>query len=519
MSIETTSDNGFQSLPLAPGLTARVKSPGMTVAWESVTQPANKAAFAARVVPASDWESALAANGMESQAALRGTVKAVAEPSALKLTQPDSPDAFAELLLSTNPGEGLLISTEVDGVRQWIFPTNPPATRSAPGNKVRLAAPAEPAELRFLIPQSYLHPGGSHKSLVPGADAGVMEIVRFKWVDDLLDRGGEKAMEWIGKHVETKQEGFRWFKPAADYPYMRPEELAQLKGRTLILVHGIFSSVEGAFKHMALTSDPVPKVTPVFEYLRTIYGKNIIGWDHWTIGRDPFTNAQQMLEALPAGLEVDILCHSRGALVVRAALEHPKLILDSTRCFSSVGKAIFVAGACQGSQLAEVKNVTRLLNVYSAFGSIPALGAVGVALKVLAGVLKVVAHGAVHLPSIAALSPDPDDNKFLGELNQSPFTPTGEIVVAHANYDPSHGIFMRLLDLNLDFVFRQANDLVVPFTGVETFDRWQTVGSNYAFGSATAKQDAVMHTTFFQHPDIHQMLQTELLPKPAVPGP
>lgn len=68
-----------------------------------------------------------------------------------------------------------------------------------------------------------------------------------------------------------------------------------------------------------------------------------------------------------------------------------------------MGKAIFLAVANQGSQLATRSNINRLLNIYSAVASIPILGAAGVVLKLLVGVLKVLAQIALRLPSIEVL--------------------------------------------------------------------------------------------------------------------
>src|ERR1043166_1221334 len=125
------------------------------------------------------------------------------------------------------------------------------------------------------------------------------------------------------------------------------------------MTHGIFSSLKGAFNDI---SDPAG---PVLQHLRSIYGDNIIGWDHRTVAKTPLDNAREMLSALPAGMTPpDILCHSRGALVTRAMLEHSTLEASRKSRFSSVGKAIFIAGATQGSQLASEAHLKRLLNIY-----------------------------------------------------------------------------------------------------------------------------------------------------------
>jgi len=275
--------------------------------------------------------------------------------------------------------------------------------------------------------------------------------------------------------------------------------------RVLLLTHGIFSSLEGAFNGIS------DEASPVLQHLRSVYQDRILGWDHWTVAKTPLENATDMLAAMPAGFRPDIVCHSRGALVTRAVLEHPSLEPTRKALFASVGKAVFIAGANQGSQLAMLPNLNCLLNIYAAVGSIPILGAVGVVLKVIVGLLKVLAQVATRLPSIAALSTDESKNPFLKALNGPTLTPTGEIVVAHANYDPSKGLLAKFLDLNVDTVFNAANDMVVPYTGAEIFDKWQHVGTNINYGTATQTQGVVMHTNFFFQPGIHALLASELV--------
>ena len=53
--------------------------------------------------------------------------------------------------------------------------------------------------------------------------------------------------------------------------------------------------------------------------------------------------------------------------------------------------------------------------------------------------------------------------------------------------------------------------MVVPFTGAEVFDKWQQVGTNLRYGTATATQPVVMHTNFFFQPGVQQLLQSALV--------
>jgi hypothetical protein len=359
-----------------------------------------------------------------------------------------------------------------------------------------------------MIPRSTLSRGGGTTAFTEDVSGAVVRFFRFKLIEELINAPVKRILQWIAKNVEakSKKEGFRFFDPQHDFPYLSATDLQKLSGkRVLLLTHGLFSSLPGAFAGIA---DPAG---PVLKHLRGIYGRNIIGWDHWTVSKTPLETATDLLAKLPANIKPDIICHSRGALVTRAMLEHPTLKASRESRFAAVGKAIFVAGGCQGSQLVNFANINRLLNIYSAVGSIPLLGSAGVVLNVIVGFLRVLAHGVTSLPSFEALSSDLTKNKFIQELNKEHMTPTDEIVVVHANYDPSKGPLAGLLDLNLDVVFGTANDMVVPFTGAEVFDKWQQVGTNFRFGTAQETQPVVMHTNFFLQPGVQQLLQAELV--------
>jgi hypothetical protein len=529
MEIITRADLEVTPLDVAEGITIGVRAPGIQVRWRSVEAPAAAMiafnALAAGGDPETEWGAAMAEHGLTHFAAVDVTPIAFDTERTLMLSMPESNDVFVELSPPRPPGQGLLAMVDTGGIVQWFLPVNVP--RGIVDDQP-FAGPVEiggaevvaplainvedslPDEFRFLIPHSVVARGGAQVSAfglgAAGIGGAIVHFFRFDIVKELIGAALETVVKWIADHVDTKTEGFRRFDSARGFPLMTAAELQQMHGRVLLLTHGIFSSLRGAFNDI---SDPAG---PVLQHLRAIYGDNIIGWDHRTVAKSPLDNAREMLAALPPNMTPpDIVCHSRGALVTRAMLEHSTLQASRTSRFTSVGKAIFIAGATQGSQLASEAHLNRLLNIYSAVGSIPALGAAGVVLSVIVGFLKVLAHGATRLPSIQALSSDVASNTFLQDLNQKLMTPTGEIVVAHANYDPSQGPLARLLDLNVDTVFGTANDMVVPFTTAEVFDKFQQVGTNVRFGTALVTQPVVMHLNFFSQPSIQQLLQTELI--------
>jgi len=501
MEIVTHGEMNPTEIAVSDAVSVRVRAPGIPIRWSTVEAVPELAGAAA--ADDGGWGEAIAANDLEPAGAVEALPLAEEAAPVPMLATAESDDAQVELRAVPLPGEGLLVMVENNGVVQWYLPANSPQALSVPMG----VAPGEQDELRFLIPRSTLS-----QPTLPGfggaIGGAIVRFFRFKLIQELIDAPMTAVLSWIAEKVErrTKEEGFRYFDRDRDFPLVPQQELQAMSGqRVLLLTHGIFSSLRGAFAGFA---DPG---NALMQHLRGVYGNNIIGWDHWTVARTPLENAEALLGALPPNIQPDIVCHSRGALVTRAMLEHPSLAVRRQSRFASVGKAIFVAGANQGSALGNFRNLNRLLNIYSAVGSIPILGAAGVVLKVIVGLLRVFAHVGTNLPSIEALSPDLDKNEFLRDLNTELMTPTGEIVVVHANYDPSQGPLAAFLDLNVDVIFGAANDMVVPFAGAEVFDKWQQVATNFRFGTASQTQSVVMHTNFFFQPGVQDLLRQELV--------
>jgi len=399
---------------------------------------------------------------------------------------------------------------------QWFVPVNAPRAVPQHARLRALAADTSPQPLRFIVPASLMveRPpaprAGAARSALSFSFGGVIKaIVHVPIIQGLVDGATHRIVEFLAQKVEshTKEEGFRFFGNGfAPVPQDQMRQWAQNGDRVLFLTHGIFSSIGGAFRDL--------EGTQVLADLRGKYGDRIIGWDHWTVARTPFENADAMLTGMAPDMLVDFICHSRGSLVMRAALEHSKLNTKMTSRFNGgrAGTALFVAGANQGSQLASFEHVNTLLNVYSAIASVPFLGHAGAFLDLIVGVLRVLAHGVSTIPSVAALSSDPG-NTFIKELDGDPrMVFSGRVGVAHANFDPNSGILAQLGNLNVDKIFGKPNDLVVPYDGAALFDAAQTVDRELPFNAGAAIQSKVAHTTFFRNGDLQKVIAELFLP-------
>lgn len=502
------------------GTVVTVHAPGFLPVQEEGAVAAIAAAVADEALETAippEWVDAFAVNGVPLQNVeeipslgfAAEAMAAEAAPEAM-LMRRGVPGRQVEIAAHPREHHTALLMVQNGGVVQWFVPVNAP--RVVPRHahmRAALSADVAPQPLRFVVPAALIQEAPPPEGMAVAAEGFfgrvVSKIVHIPLVQNLVDAPVRWIIEHIAKAVESKNknEGFKFFNDdgsTSDVPQQRMTNMAA-EGPVLFLTHGVFSSLHGAFNSLA--------GTPTLAALRGKYGERIVGWDHWTISKTPLENADEMLTRMPPLMDVDFICHSRGALVMRAALEHEDLREKRRTRFreSGVGSAMFVAGANQGSQLASFEHVNTLLNVYSAIGKL--FGSV--ALDVVFAVLRVLAHGASTLPSVQALSSDPS-NDFVRKLNdQPPMQVRGSLAVAHANFDPSGSALKALLNLNVDKIFGTANDLVVPFAGAATFDPNVIADRDLAFGSASTSESNVFHTNFFGHDDVQTMIRETFL--------
>ena len=303
-----------------------------------------------------------------------------------------------------------------------------------------------------------------------------------------------------------------------------PAKLRQSSGqRVLLFIHGIFSSIGGAFGALASPTSAADGSTAaaLLPELLTRYQGRVFGYDHWTIAKTPLQNACDLLDALPAGAnwDVDLVCHSRGGLLVRALLaeaaagirlaneELAGMAARRAGKIRQVEKVFFVAAANQGSQLAEPDDVRNFLNVAALLASLTDC----MALDVVIGLARWVVAAGFDLPSVQALA---SGSSLIADLGK-----TGSLLrnddchYARADFDYATS---RLYEsaVYIDRYLMQAdNDLVVPYAGVTLpGDADAPDERMLAFGTPAQKQHEVWHTEFFKQYRMQQFLRAALLP-------
>ena len=271
------------------------------------------------------------------------------------------------------------------------------------------------------------------------------------------------------------------------------QDLAALAGKpTLLLVHGTFSTADGAFDDLDTTLLPA---------LRQRYGGRVLLFDHPSVATSPVENARWLLEHTgDTDLVLDVVAHSRGGLVGRALTAEPTFSGVTLRA-PTVRRLVHVASPNNGTPLASPDRWTRLLDTVTN----AALLFPGAGTKVLAAVIATVKQlgtGALHgLDGLASMDPG---GPFLQELLPASGTAPALTFTVASDYEPNPGtVQQRAWDLVADGFFAGflggANDLVVPTQGVA---RGQAVTESYSVPGDLA----VSHTNYFAQQKVRDRL-------------
>lgn len=222
-------------------------------------------------------------------------------------------------------------------------------------------------------------------------------------------------------------------------------------GRSLLFVHGTFSWAGGGFGAFD---------APGFTDLYHAYGGRVFAFDHPTISDGPTTNAKWLLEHLPvaAGLDVDIVCHSRGGLVSRVLAESGNSHHTGGNGLR-VHRLVLVAAPNQGTVLADLRHFNDLLDAYTTLWNLVPLPHPG---QLLEGVLAVIRHLTLRVWSrLDGLNCMVPSSQFLRRLNASHAGASEHFAVSSDFEPPAGSGSWNQFKVVLDRLFRDKNDLLV----------------------------------------------------------
>jgi hypothetical protein len=290
-------------------------------------------------------------------------------------------------------------------------------------------------------------------------------------------------------------------------------------GRILLFVHGTFSNTERMVSELRVDGEPFLDKAAGYD--------QILGFDHYTLSRTPLVNAVELTRLFAnSRAELDIVCHSRGGLVVRWFVE----MLD--RQPQRKRRVVFVGCPLRGTSLADPQSIRNGLNLMTNVGRVlgeagslvPLLAAAGGLVQVLSSVggfgagSPVIDVGLGLVPGLSAMSRI-RNNAELDLLNVGSPSGTDYFAVASDFRTEDAGWrFWRMFNMlkGADWaadalVFNQENDLVVDTESM----------THHAFGENPKLDDemifcrfngtsGVHHTNYFRHERTRKFLVRSL---------
>jgi pimeloyl-ACP methyl ester carboxylesterase len=336
-----------------------------------------------------------------------------------------------------------------EGTLRWIY--RPPG-RAPAARRARRAAMA--ARVRDNVVHEF-----SFKETPPNNVIGALEALDKKLNDYLKAANGEHGLRRLkgGK--------------------LEPAPNVVEKGRVLLLVHGTFSKSDMYVDELNATAEG-----------RAFLGKavkkydEILLFDHPTLSVSPWINALDLELALQGVTgPIDVVCHSRGGLVVAWWLRNAK---------RQVENVVFVGAPLEGTSLASpaklraalqgLANVFKGLETASAVTStvLPFMTVVTGLAKIFGGIIQLGAStpladaAVVIVPGLASQSLAMN-NAELDRLSRKAWISTPNFYAVTSNFEPGANDEWwqvwkllrkpkeKLLDWGADAIFDGENDLVV----------------------------------------------------------
>lgn len=177
-------------------------------------------------------------------------------------------------------------------------------------------------------------------------------------------------------------------------------------GRILLFVHGTFSNCENILTALDSTDSGRSFLSQAIEPGRY---DQVLAFNHPTLSVSPFLNALELSRAFAdSKAEIDIVCHSRGGLVVRWWLETLR------RNDAPVCRVVFVGSPLSGTGLAAPANVRASLDLLASYSSrlataagigsviLPIATPIFQATAVIAGIVSTVSKAGASTPAVDA---------------------------------------------------------------------------------------------------------------------
>jgi len=416
------------------------------------------------------------------------------------LEVPDLGDTVGQIVLAID-----------NGVMTWNFPQDhqgqmeTSATRGAGGSKRFV--------IRSHVPQVDDGASAETRGLFGAVGKKILKVLVYPVTDAILGPiGSHYARKWEDKN---RPHNIRKF-TADDYQEALAEPLSEAEwqhlatGRSLLFVHGTFSTAHGGFGKLPAA---------VLDELHDAYEGRVFAFDHSTLSVSPEENVDWFGKTVQAQLpesailDMDIICHSRGGLVSRTlAGELSSAGLDKV----NVGKVIFVATPNQGTVLSNPNHVVNFLDRYTSALDLAPPGPAAVVSDVLEAILMVVkVFGHAGLSGLDGLASMDPSGSFITRINSGALVGTQYFGMS-SNYEPPGNLqeftMMKAGDAVIDKVFQSAsNDLVVPTEGVNQGNPNADFPIPESRSLRFTAEDSIWHSDFFGQTDTQDRIREWLL--------
>ena len=447
-------------------------------------------------------------------------------------TRGQAPSTSAQLRVEVDHDEHAVLLVESDGYYSWVV-----GSRETP-SATRRGAPT-PTVVSFTVDldleaDGRAGGGGARRGAISDALFKPITTIVFKFVARVVVGQLVKRLE---RSVETGLVKITGPDPSAWIKRPEPSELTlptDQRPRVLLFVHGTFSSTRGGFASLAATHDG----RQLLENALHAYDL-VLGFDHRTLSEDPLENAEQLLaqlRTLQHGVDVDVVTHSRGALVLRSLVEQLLTSHDDL----AVKNAVMVAGPNAGTSLASPEHWSALVDLYTNLGvsgcrilALAGLTAASVStalresLQAVAILVKALVSEAAdeqRVPGLGAMVPG---GTFITDINKPPASgqkPSTAYYTVSSDFEV-HGLsgpqelpvkLIRLIaDGLVDQLMGDANDLVVDVSSMTSID--PDVPDAVQQSLALGENSATYHSAYFVAPEVLRSIGSWLLAGP--PGP
>lgn len=271
----TTTDgsSGWHVAPTQTSSSLRIRAPGLQLTLAPAALPVG----VADVGSPSSFANALAANALfEFEATEVTQARPVAGPTpTFHVAGSPEPHAIVEIA-SPDSKSGVIAYLEEGDEVTWLLPISMSNTAMATPAGVANEASTNiaslvPSSFTFAVPyQALVVPLAQEGAIAAEAPARkILRFLRFDWLVDVFQKGADAFVEWIASRVERRHKTEQLL-TISDHGGLVPlvDRSVLRGGRSLLLVHGIFSSVHGAFH------DVFGDVS-LMGHLKTVYGNRI----------------------------------------------------------------------------------------------------------------------------------------------------------------------------------------------------------------------------------------------------